>query len=30
MSYDFKSVERKWQQRWQENPPAQTKPTGSW
>ncbi len=29
MSYDFKSIEKKWQTRWQENPPATTKPTGS-
>lgn len=27
--YDFKSVESKWQKKWQENPPAQTKPAGS-
>lgn len=27
--YDFKSIEKKWQKRWQENPPALTKPTGS-
>ena len=29
MSYDFKSVERKWQKRWQEKPVATTKPAGS-
>ncbi len=29
MSYDFKLVEQKWQNRWQENPPAQTKSSGS-
>jgi leucyl-tRNA synthetase len=29
MSYDFKSIEEKWQQRWAENNPAKTKPTGS-
>ncbi|HEX2977498.1 MAG TPA: leucine--tRNA ligase [Candidatus Babeliales bacterium] len=29
MSYDFKAIEEKWQQRWAENNPAKTKPTGS-
>jgi leucyl-tRNA synthetase len=29
MSYDFKSIERTWQERWAKNPPAKTKPTGS-
>jgi len=29
MSYDFKSIEKKWQTRWQENSPATTKPAGS-
>lgn len=29
MSYDFKSVETKWQQNWAAHPPAKTKPTGS-
>lgn len=29
MSYDFKSIEKKWQTRWQENPPAMTKSAGS-
>src|SRR5579871_3356366 len=29
MSYDFKRIEQKWQQEWQKNPPAKTKPAGS-
>lgn len=29
MSYDFKNIEEKWQKIWEQNPPAQTKPTGS-
>ncbi len=29
MSYDFKRIEQKWQQEWQKNPPATTKPAGS-
>ena len=29
MSYDFKSVEEKWQKIWAKNPPAKTKPAGS-
>ncbi len=29
MSYDFRSIEKKWQTHWQENPPATTKATGS-
>lgn len=29
MSYDFKSVEKQWQQCWQESPVALTQPTGS-
>lgn len=28
MQYDFKSIEKKWQNIWEQNPPAQTKPTG--
>ena len=29
MSYDFKTIEEKWQQDWVKNPPAKTKSTGS-
>jgi len=29
MNYDFKSVEKKWQERWKKNPPGKTQPTGS-
>lgn len=29
MSYDFKSIEEKWQKVWATNPPAKTKPAGS-
>lgn len=29
MSYDFKTVEEKWQKLWAKHPPAKTKPTGS-
>lgn len=29
MRYDFKSIEKKWQDAWAQNPPAQTKSTGS-
>lgn len=29
MSYDFKAIENKWRERWQQNPPAKTKPTGN-
>ncbi len=29
MGYDFKSVERKWQERWDKNPPAKTRPANS-
>jgi len=29
MSYDFKDIERKWQQQWKQHPIAKTKPTGS-
>lgn len=29
MRYDVASIERKWQDKWQKNPPAQTKPAGS-
>lgn len=28
MSYDFKTIENKWQNTWQKSPPAKTKPTG--
>lgn len=28
MKYDFKVIEKKWQDAWAKNPPAQTKPTG--
>lgn len=28
MSYDFKSIEKKWQASWQKSQPAKTKPTG--
>jgi len=28
MSYDFSKIEKKWQDRWEKNPQAQTKPTG--
>jgi len=29
MSYDFQSIEKKWQQYWENNPVAQAKPSGS-
>jgi leucyl-tRNA synthetase len=29
MNYDFKSIEKKWQQKWQNQPETLTKPTGS-
>jgi leucyl-tRNA synthetase len=29
MQYDFQRIEKKWQKRWEENPPAPTKPTGN-
>lgn len=29
MRYDFKSIEKKWQDVWAQNPPAQAKPTGN-
>lgn len=29
MSYDFRTVEKKWQQTWKEHPVAQTQPTGT-
>lgn len=29
MAYDVRSIEQKWQKRWHENPPAQTKPAGN-
>lgn len=29
MMYDFQSLERKWEQRWEENPVAKTKPAGN-
>ena len=29
MSYDFKTVEEKWQKIWEQHPPAKTKPAGS-
>jgi leucyl-tRNA synthetase len=29
MSYDFKSIEKKWQKEWAHNPPAKTKPVNS-
>ncbi|MCX5921890.1 MAG: leucine--tRNA ligase [Candidatus Dependentiae bacterium] len=29
MSYDVQGIEKKWQEMWQNNPPAKTKPTGS-
>lgn len=29
MGYDVASIEKKWQKRWDENPPAKTKPAGS-
>jgi len=29
MKYDIKAIEGKWQQRWQENNPAKTRPTGN-
>ncbi len=29
MSYDFQSIEKKWQKQWDDNPVAQTQPTGT-
>ena len=29
MSYDFRAIERKWQNQWADSPPARTKPAGS-
>ena len=29
MSYDFQSIEPKWQEYWQDFPPAKTRPTGN-
>ncbi len=29
MSYDFQSIEKKWQKQWDDNPVAQTQPTGA-
>src|SRR5437868_15474818 len=29
MSYDFRSIEEKWQKVWAQHPPAKTKPAGS-
>ncbi len=28
MKYDFEHIEKKWQDRWEQQPPAKTKPTG--